>query len=84
MERMVPEAPNLLAEPVDLTPLRSAMPRTWVRPVRDAIVEPDNQLRFARNVGQCDVIDLDAGQMCMISKPAELAAILRGTAGWSS
>jgi pimeloyl-ACP methyl ester carboxylesterase len=76
LERMTPEAPGLLIQPVDLSPLRSKMPRTWVRPLHDAIVEPDKQLRFAREVGHCDVIDLDAGHMCMISKPRELAAIV--------
>ena len=80
LERMVPEAPALLTEAVDLSPLRSAMPRTWVRPLHDAIVDPDEQLRFASNVGDCHVIDLDAGHMCMISKPGELAAIFSGIA----
>jgi hypothetical protein len=31
-------------------------------------------------VGRCDVIDLDAGHMCMISRPAELAGILNDIA----
>ncbi len=75
-ERMVAEAPALTMGPVALAPLRSAMPRTWIRPLRDAIVAPEKQLRFAGNVGHCPVVDLDAGHMCMISKPAELAAIL--------
>lgn len=56
------------------------MPRTWVRPLRDASVTPDRQLRFAKNVGDCNVIDLDAAHMCMISKPAELAAIVSNIA----
>jgi hypothetical protein len=56
------------------------MQRTWVRPLRDAIVEPAKQLRFANNVGPCDVIDLDAGHMCMITQPQSLAAILDGIA----
>ena len=73
---MVPEAPQLTFGPVDLTPLRSAMPRTWVRTLHDAIVPADKQLRFAGNVGDCPVIDLDAAHMCMISKPRELAAII--------
>jgi pimeloyl-ACP methyl ester carboxylesterase len=75
--RMVPEAPALPSEPVDLAPLREgSFARTWIRPTRDAIVSPDKQLRFARNVGDCPVVDLDAGHMCMISKPAELASLL--------
>jgi pimeloyl-ACP methyl ester carboxylesterase len=79
-ERMVPEAPGLLTEPVDLSPLRSGMARTWVRPRRDAIVDPERQLHFASTVGDCDVIDLDAGHMCMISQPRALAAILNDIA----
>jgi pimeloyl-ACP methyl ester carboxylesterase len=76
VERMVAEAPGLTTEPVDLVPLRSRMPRTWVRPLHDAIVDRDKQLRFARNAGRCEVIDLDAGHMCMITQPKPLAAIL--------
>ena len=51
LEQMVPEAPGLITEPVDLSPLRSPVPRTWVRPLHDAIVDPDTQLRFTGNVG---------------------------------
>jgi pimeloyl-ACP methyl ester carboxylesterase len=76
MERMVAEAPGLLLEPVDLAPLGSSFPRTWIRPVYDASVDPERQLHYAQNAGGCDVIDLDAAHMCMISKPAELAALL--------
>ena len=57
VDRMVPEAPGLLTESVDLSPLRTPMPRTWVRTLHDASVDPDRQLRFAENVGDCDVID---------------------------
>jgi pimeloyl-ACP methyl ester carboxylesterase len=84
VERMVAEAPRLTFDPVDLAPLRSTAPlpmrRTWVRTVRDAIVSPGKQLRFAGNVGDCDVVDLDAAHMCMISQPAATAAILDGIA----
>lgn len=76
LSRMVPEATALTMEPVDLAPLRSALSRTWIRPLRDAIVAPEKQLRFAANAGDCPTVDLDAGHMCMISKPAELAALL--------
>jgi pimeloyl-ACP methyl ester carboxylesterase len=78
LERMVPEtATRLLTEPVDLAPLhRADLRATWVRTLRDVIIDPEKQLRFARNVGRCDVVDLDAGHMCMISQPDALAAIL--------
>lgn len=82
VERMVSEAPGLTTGPIDLTPLasRPGIPRTWVRPLKDAIVDPAKQLRFADNVGHCGVIDLDAGHMCMITQPQRLAAILDGIA----
>ena len=81
-ERMVPEAPGVVAEPVDLAPLRSGtFGRTWIRPVHDAIVDPARQLDFAGHVGGCEVVDLDAAHMCMISQPAALAALLAAVAG---
>jgi len=81
VDRMVPEAPHLTVDPVDLAPLRaSTAPRTWVRPLRDAIVDPAKQLAFAGNVGGCTMIDLDAAHMCMISKPMELAMVINGIA----
>jgi pimeloyl-ACP methyl ester carboxylesterase len=77
MSRNVPEAMGLVTGRVDLAPLRaSSAPRTWVRPLLDGIVAPAKQLRFAANVGRCDVVDLEAGHMCMIGAPAELAAII--------
>ena len=66
--------------PVDLAPLRVPFPRTWVRTVHDAILDPDKQLRFAQNVGDCEVVDIDAAHMAMISQPEALAQILNGIA----
>jgi hypothetical protein len=51
-----------------------------VRPVRDAIIDPERQLQYAANVGDCDVIDLDAGHMCMISQPLKLTEIIKSLA----
>jgi len=80
IERLVPEAPRLTTDPVDLEPLRTPMPRTWVRTLQDIIVPAQKQLRFADNVGNCPVVDIDSGHMCMISQPAALAAILNDIA----
>ena len=77
-ERLVAEAPRLTADPVDLSPLQAAIPRTWVRTMHDLIVAPAKQLRFAGNVGDCPVIDMDTGHMCMVSQPEALAEILNG------
>jgi pimeloyl-ACP methyl ester carboxylesterase len=77
VERLVPEAPHLSGDPVDLAPLRADLRSTWVRTLQDLIVPADKQLRFAQNVGpQCRVVDLDCGHMCMVGQPEQTAAIL--------
>ena len=81
MTIMTPEAPRLIIEPVDLAPLREhRMPRTWIRPIHDAILDPEKQLEFAANVGDCRVVDIDAAHMCMISQPKALASLLSAVA----
>jgi pimeloyl-ACP methyl ester carboxylesterase len=82
LERLVPEAPHLSNDPVDLAPLHGNVPATWIRTMQDIIVAPEKQLRFAKNVGpDCTVVDLDAGHMCMVSQPAATAAILNPISG---
>lgn len=81
VDRLVPEAPNLSDSPVDLAPLRPDLPSTWVCTLQDMIVAADKQRAFAVNVGpRCEVIDLDAGHMCMVGQPARTAEILDGIA----
>jgi hypothetical protein len=80
VERLVPEAPRLTTDPVDLSPLQGAVPRTWVRTLQDLIVPAAKQTRFAGNAGDCPVVDLDAGHMCMVGQPEALAAILNDIA----
>ncbi len=76
VERLVAEAPGLTTEPVDLAPLRTTMPRTWVRTLDDIIVSAEKQATFAENVGDCPIVDLDSGHMCMVNHADELAHIL--------
>jgi pimeloyl-ACP methyl ester carboxylesterase len=81
VERLVPEAPGLSDSPVDLAPLRADLPSTWVCTLQDMIVAAAKQRRFAENVGpNCEVVDLDAGHMCMVGQPERTAAILDGIA----
>ena len=76
LDQLVPEAPNLIFEPVDTSPLHD-VPCTWVRTEHDLIVVPTKQDAFIAAIpGGCDVVDIDAAHMCMISKPKETAAIL--------
>lgn len=76
VDRLVPEAPSLTQEEVDLTPFTDGPPRTWVRTLQDVIVPAEKQSRFADNLGDCAVVDIDAGHMCMVSQPAALAGLL--------
>lgn len=72
LAHMGAEAPGVLSEPVDLRGLRAGVPLTWVKLLRDAIVPPDRQERFAHRIG-AELVELDAGHMAMISRPAQLA-----------
>lgn len=83
LARLVPEAVGVVHEPVDLTGLGAPVPRTWVRLARDLIVPPARQDEFAATVGDCEVVELDAGHMAMVSRPAELASVLDAIAGRS-
>ena len=76
LARLVPESMNIISEPADLDGLRQAIPRTYIRLLRDASLTLDAQDRMVANLGDAQIIDLDAGHMAMISRPAELAAIL--------
>jgi pimeloyl-ACP methyl ester carboxylesterase len=81
VERLVPEAPGLILEPVHLAPvLGDGVRRTWIRTLRDIVVPAEKQSAFAAQLAPCDVVDLDTGHMCMVSRPAELAALLDGIA----
>jgi len=76
LDRMVPEALGLIGEPADLTGLRHPIPRTYVRLGQDASIGLHAQNAMIANLGGTEVVDLDAGHMAMISRPAALAEIL--------
>ncbi len=80
VERMVPDAGRVMCEPADLSGLGHPIPRTWVRLLRDAIVPVTVQDANIARLGGAEVIDLDAAHMAMISRPAELAAVLDAVA----
>ncbi len=77
LEHLVPEAPGPMHEPVRLAGLRQAIPRTYIKLLRDASLAPSLQDRFIRNAGpDCAVRTLDVGHNAMVSAPAALGAIL--------
>lgn len=76
LERMGPEALRVLSEPSDLSGLHHPIARTYVRLTRDAAITPAQQDVMIANLGGADTVDLDAAPMAMISRAAELAAVL--------
>jgi pimeloyl-ACP methyl ester carboxylesterase len=76
LAHLVPESLNVISEPADLDGLRHDIPRTYIRLLRDASLTLESQDRMVANLGDVQIIDLDAGHMAMISRPTELAAIL--------
>jgi pimeloyl-ACP methyl ester carboxylesterase len=76
LDRMVPEALGVIGEVTDLTGLRQPVPRTYVRLTLDASISLDAQNRMIDNLEGGRVVDLVAGHMAMISRPAGLAVIL--------
>jgi pimeloyl-ACP methyl ester carboxylesterase len=76
LRRLCPESLGVLSEPSDLTGLRQPIPRTYIRLLRDASISLEIQNQMIRNLGQVEVIDLDAGHMAMISRPTDLANII--------
>ena len=80
LAHMGPEAMGVMMEPIDLRGLDTAVPRTWILTVQDAVVDAERQRVYARRAG-ADVVELDAGHMAMISQPERLAKLLGSVAG---
>jgi hypothetical protein len=79
------EALPIVAERVSRDGLSSAIPKTWVRLLDDAILTPGIQDTCIANLetspgGTVAVIDLDSGHNAMVSHPRELAEIIDGIA----
>lgn len=78
LERVVPETTHGLAEPVDLSGLRSGVPLLYVRLLQDAAIPLASQDQMMANLGGAEMADIDCGHMVMISQPEKLAALLNG------
>jgi len=76
LARLVPESMGVISEPTDLDGLRQPIPRTYVRLLQDASLDLAAQDRMAANLGDVQIVDVDAGHLAMISRPVELARVL--------
>ena len=62
--------------PDRLAGLRAETPATYIKLLRDQSVSPESQDRMIETLGAPEVLELDAGHDAMVSRPAELAALL--------
>jgi pimeloyl-ACP methyl ester carboxylesterase len=76
---IVPDAAALYETPVSRKNV-PPVPRTYVRLDRDQCLIPQFQEQMIANLGDCEVVHLDAGHNVMISRPRELAALLESIA----
>lgn len=81
LDRLGAEAEGIVWEPVTRAGIPPSIPKTWVRLLQDRSLPPSVQDASVRNLedvpgGTVEVVDLDAGHDAMVSRPAELAAIL--------
>ena len=76
LEVSVPEAFWPMHDPVDLSGLRHAVPRTWVKLLHDGAPSPEQADAYAERTGCTDVVELNSGHFAMITHPQELADAL--------
>jgi pimeloyl-ACP methyl ester carboxylesterase len=67
---------NFSSQPMRWHGLGPAVPRTFVRCLRDPIQPRELQARFIANCGAGDVVDIDAGHTPAIDAPVLLAGII--------
>ncbi len=84
LENMGTEAAQVMVEPVDRAGIPPETVKTYVRLSEDHALRPsaqDASIAELRSVpgSVVRVVELDAGHMVMISRPADLAAIIRAT-----
>ena len=81
LDRLCPEAINLINEDVSRAGLPPDLPKTYVRLARDQSLPPDTQTAMIANLaespgGAVDVVELDSGHNVMVSHPRELADVV--------
>jgi len=81
-DRHLPYPPHALTEPGRLSAfLALGLPTGYVIATDDRTIEPDVAARFARRLPGADVREIPGGHDCMITRPADVAAVLGRWAG---
>ncbi|WP_406358196.1 alpha/beta fold hydrolase [Streptomyces sp. NBC_00658] len=81
LDRLVPEAVQLVVEPLPRPALPPQLPVFYIRFTQDRIITPDRAQVMIDNLGGAEVVDLDAGHDGMISRPELVAAALNAISG---
>jgi pimeloyl-ACP methyl ester carboxylesterase len=76
LSRICLEAQRISVEKIHRPPLPPTLTRTYIRFLRDRSIPPALATVMAANLGAADVVDIDAGHDGMITRPAEVAAVL--------
>lgn len=77
LSRMTPEPVGPWEEPISRQGLEGLkLGMTYVLLTRDRAIPPEHQRRMARNLGEPELVELEAGHNALISRPRELAEIL--------
>ena len=84
LDRITPEAPRLYLDPLRWSSLPDSIPRSYVKLLRDHSVSPKRQDAIIKRIRATHVESLDTGHLPMLSKPADLAAVLNRLAALSN
>jgi pimeloyl-ACP methyl ester carboxylesterase len=77
LDRMTPEAMGVVVERVHYGPVMQRVPKTFIKLGRDRAVRPPRQDTAIANLGSgIEVLHLHTGHDAMLSRPAELAAVI--------
>lgn len=76
LSEMQADTTALLSEVSDLSGLKGLDKVTYIRTTLDETLPPEQQAGAIAAVGDCEVVDLEAGHLAMYSRPEELAALI--------
>ncbi len=77
LARLYQDSFRVLGEPADRSGLAPAVPRTWIMTLHDRVQPVAGQHRAIHALGGVgEVVEIDTCHNAMVSRPAELAAIL--------
>ena len=72
----IPDTTSFLSAPIDLSGVKELSRVVYVRCLQDQTLPLQQQDAAIAAIGVATVVELDAGHMCMLSRPKELAAII--------